>query len=95
MLSIRSCQIASWPHSLLCHRDFDRCNICKVKTWNGFELEIVFDQWGYPLLDQSLLSRMQEYYRKKFIPIKIDGELAFANIVRRKMLNDVGKQKVA
>lgn len=82
MIKIRSYHIATWPRALLCHRDFHHANLCKVRTWNGYEIEILFDEDGYPLTDQSLITRIANFYNRRFIPIQIDNEIAYANVVR-------------
>jgi hypothetical protein len=81
-LTIKSYEIASWPRALLCNRDFDEANLCRVKTWQGYELEILFDRFGFPLMDRDLIDRIGNFYRKKFFAIMIDGEPAYAHLIR-------------
>jgi hypothetical protein len=83
MLTVNSWEISTWPRAQLCPR-FGDINICRVAMLNGIEMEILFTAYGYPLVDATLISLIQQYYHKRFIPIQIDSDLAYANIVTRK-----------
>ncbi|MEO6980809.1 MAG: hypothetical protein ABI113_20610 [Mucilaginibacter sp.] len=81
MVRLKIPDIAAMPSATLTGRDFDFVNICWIRTWDGQEVEILFDENGYPLLDQALIQRIGNYFNKKFQPIQIDREQAFANIL--------------
>jgi hypothetical protein len=84
MLTLCSNSLSIWPRARICKREFHFANICYFKTREGFELELLFDENGFPLTDKQLIHRIQAYYRKKFIPVRIDGQRAYANVIHRK-----------
>jgi hypothetical protein len=48
---------------------------------SGYSLAILFDGQGYPLQKQSVIKMIGQYYNMRFIPILLDNQQAFANVV--------------
>lgn len=83
MLTIHITDIAAMPAATILPRDWDYVNICWVKTWDGLEVELLFDEYGNPLLDELQITRIANYFGKHFRKMKIDGELIYGMKVGR------------
>jgi hypothetical protein len=59
---------------------FKRSSIAWVKTKDGGDYDILFDEKGEPVLDIHLVNRVGEYFSKKFQPVIFDGRPAFAQV---------------
>ena len=83
MINIHSWELSALPRAQIDKR-FGDVNICRCELLSGYCLEILFDSGGYPLLKQSVIQQISEFYSRRFIPISVDGELAFANVIARR-----------
>ena len=77
MLTLKIHEISQMPASFILSRDFHYANIVWVRMWNGHEYELLFDESGCPLTDQALISRIANYFSKRFQPMMINDELIY------------------
>jgi hypothetical protein len=66
---IRHADIIAIPSETITGKEFRNANICRLRTWNGGDFDVLFDDHGMPLTDADLVARIAKYYEKKFEPI--------------------------
>ena len=81
MLTIKITDIAAMPAATITGRDFHYTNICWVRTWDGTEVEMLFDEYGNPLEDRSLIGRIESFFGKRFQAMLIDEEKIYGQVL--------------
>jgi hypothetical protein len=78
--AIRSVSIIAIPSETITGKEFRYSNIARILTRDGGDYDIIFDKRGEPVVDNSLVKRVADYYGKKFEAILFDGRAAYAQI---------------
>ncbi len=77
---IRSVEIIHIPTITVTGPMFQFANIAWLRTVDGGDYELLFDQKGEPLVDRGLTERVGRYYGKTFQAIVFDGRPAYAQV---------------
>lgn len=78
--NIRSVSIVAIPSETITGKEFKHSNIFWIKTRDGGDYDILFDQRGEPIVDAGLVKRVADYYGKNFQAVIYDGKAAYAQV---------------
>ncbi|HEV9037589.1 MAG TPA: hypothetical protein VGQ51_13235 [Puia sp.] len=80
LTNIQSVNIVAIPSETITGREFRYSNIARIRTRDGGDYDILFDERGEPVTDFGLMERVGKHYGKKFQAIVYDGRAAYAEI---------------
>jgi hypothetical protein len=81
--NIRSTDIIALPSDVITGKEFRHTNIVTVRTGDGGDYDILFDECGEPEADADLVEKVGAYFGKKFEAIIFDGKKGYAMVYRK------------
>jgi hypothetical protein len=72
--------ITEIPCETMTGREFNNAIIAWVKTNQGGDFDILFDEFRNPLFDECIMERVANFYNKTFVEVLFNGSRAFAQI---------------